>query len=73
MDKDIIYKGIPVSPGISVGEVYLYIRNNFEINSRDLIPEEIEKEIDDFQGSVEISVKELSKIRKNRRGKLTYL
>ncbi|MFZ1320952.1 MAG: phosphoenolpyruvate--protein phosphotransferase [Ignavibacteria bacterium] len=63
MDKDIIYKGIPVSPGISVGEVYLYIRNNFEINSRDLIPEEIEKEIDDFQGSVEISVKELSKIR----------
>lgn len=63
MDKDIIYKGIPVSPGISVGEVYLYIRNNFEINSRDLIPEEIEKEIDDFTGSVEISVKELSKIR----------
>lgn len=63
MDKDIIYKGIPVSPGISVGEVYLYIRNNFEVNSRDLIPEEIEKELDDFQRSVEISVKELSKIR----------
>ncbi|HQY19493.1 MAG TPA: phosphoenolpyruvate--protein phosphotransferase [Ignavibacteria bacterium] len=63
MDKDIIYKGIPVSPGISVGEVYLYVRNNFEVNSRDLIPEEIEKELDDFQRSVEISVKELSKIR----------
>jgi len=63
LDKDIIYKGIPVSPGISVGEVYLYVRNNFEVNSRDLIPEEIEKELDDFQRSVEISVKELSKIR----------
>ncbi|MBK8981094.1 MAG: phosphoenolpyruvate--protein phosphotransferase [Ignavibacteria bacterium] len=63
MDKDITFKGVPVSPGISVGDVYLYLRNNFEINSRDLIPEDIEKEIGDFQRSVEISVKELSKIR----------
>ncbi len=63
MDKDITFKGVPVSPGISVGDVYLYVRNNFEINSRDLIPEDIEKEISDFQRSIEISVKELSKIR----------
>ncbi|HAY33813.1 MAG TPA: phosphoenolpyruvate--protein phosphotransferase [Ignavibacteria bacterium] len=63
MDKDITFKGVPVSPGISVGEVYLYVRNNFEINSRDLIPEDIEKEISDFKRSIEISAKELSKIR----------
>ncbi|MBK9331278.1 MAG: hypothetical protein IPM96_02480 [Ignavibacteria bacterium] len=63
MDKDITFKGVPVSPGISVGDVYLYLRNNFEINPRDLIPEDIEKEIGDFQRSVEISIKELSKIR----------
>jgi len=63
LDKDITFKGVPVSPGISVGDVYLYLRNNFEINPRDLIPEDIEKEIGDFQRSVEISIKELSKIR----------
>jgi len=63
LDKDITFKGVPVSPGISVGEVYLYVRNNFEINSRDLIPEDIEKEISDFKRSIEISAKELSKIR----------
>ncbi|MBS1517899.1 MAG: phosphoenolpyruvate--protein phosphotransferase [Bacteroidetes bacterium] len=63
MDKDTTFKGVPVSPGISIGKVYLYVRNNFEIDSRDLLPDEIEKETADFQKSLELSINELSKIR----------
>lgn len=61
--KEITYKGIPASPGISIGKAYIYTRGNFEVDNQLLINNEIEKEIEEFQNALNLSEKELIKIR----------
>jgi phosphotransferase system enzyme I (PtsI) len=62
MVKEKTYRGIPASPGISYGKAYLYARRQIHVNQQKISNEEIEKEITEFNNSVEISLKELSKI-----------
>jgi len=57
------YKGIPVSPGISIGKAYLYLRSSFEVDTEFLNENEIGKELEDFSRAIELSKKELNKIR----------
>ncbi|MBX7044819.1 MAG: phosphoenolpyruvate--protein phosphotransferase [Ignavibacteria bacterium] len=60
--KEIIYHGIPASPGISIGHAYLYTRNQIKINAEVISDGEVEKELDEFKKAIEFSVKELNKI-----------
>lgn len=63
MIKEIIYKGIAASPGISIAKAYIFTRSNFEVDIEFLNYSETEKEIKDFQNALEFSSKELNKIR----------
>ena len=63
MADEIIHKGIPASPGISIGKAYLYSRSTFEVDTEFLKSGEIDKDIDEFNKALELSKKELSKIR----------
>lgn len=58
-----IYKGIAASPGISIGRAYLYERSSFEVDNQGLSIHEIEREIEEFQHAIQLSKKELGKIR----------
>ena len=62
MVKEKIYRGIPASQGISLSKAYLYARRQVHVNHQDIIDSEIENEIEEFNKSVEISLKELKKI-----------
>ena len=62
MTKEKVYKGIPVSHGISWGKAYLYTRRQVSISHHEIPLAEIEKEIAEFQNAIEISKKELTKI-----------
>lgn len=63
MAPEKIFKGIPASPGISTGFAYIYARSNFEIDYQPLKSDEVEKELLEFERAVELSKKELKKIR----------
>ena len=63
MPTETIYKGIPVSPGISIGKAYLYTRSSFDVDTEYINSNEIEKEVDEFNKALELSKKELLKIR----------
>lgn len=63
MPSETKYKGIPVSPGISIGKAYLYLRSSFEVDTEFLNENEIGKELEDFNRAIELSKKELNKIR----------
>lgn len=63
MSQEKIYKGIPASPGISIGKAYIYARSNFEIDIQNLKENEVQKEIEELNRAIELSRKELSKIR----------
>ena len=63
MSEETTYKGIPASPGISIGKAYLYTRSNFEVDAQSIQSHEIQKEIEEFNRSIELSIKELNKIR----------
>lgn len=63
LSSEIIYKGIPASPGISIGNAYVYARSDFEIDFTIVKNDEVEKELTEFNRAVELSKKELSKIR----------
>ena len=63
MNKETIYKGIAASPGISIGKAYLYTRSNFDVDRQILMTEEIDKELEEFNNALELSMKELNKIR----------
>ena len=52
MIKEKIYKGIPASPGITIGKVYLYTKRQIRINIQNLDDTEIEREIEDLQSDV---------------------
>jgi len=57
-----IYSGIPASPGISIGNAYLYTRNQIKVSQDVISDSDVEKELDEFQRAIEFSVKELNKI-----------
>lgn len=59
---EILHRGIPASPGISIGHAYLYTRSQIKINSDIIADGEVEKELDEFKKAIEFSVKELNKI-----------
>lgn len=63
MSKEITYKGVPASPGISIGKAFIYTRSSFEIDSQILHESELEKELQEFEHAIELSKKELAKIR----------
>lgn len=63
MSKEITYKGVPASPGISIGKAFIYTRSSFEIDSQILHESELEKELQEFDHAIELSKKELAKIR----------
>lgn len=63
MPSETTYKGIPVSPGISIGKAYLYTRSTFEVDTEFISNGEVAKELDEFSKALELSVKELKKIR----------
>lgn len=62
MTKEKIYKGIPVSHGISISKAYLYTRRQVSISHHEISESDIEKEITEFKNAIEISKKELNKI-----------
>jgi phosphotransferase system enzyme I (PtsI) len=61
-DHDIILKGVPASPGISIGPVFLFQKQTPRIEERSIRPEEVEGEVSRLQQSLARSQKELSKI-----------
>lgn len=63
MPAETIYKGIAASTGISIGKAYLYTRSNFDIDIQHLNENEVEKEIEEFERAIDLSKKELNKIR----------
>lgn len=63
MSKELINRGIAASPGISIGKAFLYTRSNFEVDSQMLSEPEIGREIEEFRNALNLSIKELNKIR----------
>ncbi|HLF20778.1 MAG TPA: phosphoenolpyruvate--protein phosphotransferase [Bacteroidota bacterium] len=59
---EIILKGIPASPGIAIGPVFLFWKLEPTIEERTLVFEEIENEISRLEQSLARSKKELRKI-----------
>ena len=64
MNKQKEFKGLAASPGISIGRAFVYSRSNFEVDAQPVPVEDIAKEISEFHAALELSVKELTKIRK---------
>ncbi len=64
MNKQKEFKGLAASPGISIGRTFVYSRSNFEIDVQPVSDTDIENEIKEFHLALELSVKELTKIRK---------
>lgn len=62
MAEEVIYKGIPASPGISISKAYHYAKNKVVIDDHLLSPGEIAQELEDFECAIELSLKELRKI-----------
>lgn len=62
MHKERIYRGIPASQGISIGKAYVYTRRQININTMALKDGEVETEIEAINNSIQISLKELTKI-----------
>lgn len=63
MSGEFTYRGIPASPGISTGKAYIYIRSDFEIDLKSIGKDELHKEISDFEKAIDLSKKELTKIK----------
>jgi len=63
LPAETIYKGIAASTGISIGKAYLYTRSNFDIDTQHLNENEIEKEVEELERAIDLSKKELNKIR----------
>jgi len=62
LSKERIYKGIPASQGISIGEAYLYTKKQIIINTASITEEDVPREIEEFKKAIELSQKELRKI-----------
>jgi len=64
LNKQKEFKGLAASPGISIGKAFVYSRSNFEIDAQPVGEGDLAKEISEFHLSLELSKKELTKIRK---------
>lgn len=58
-------KGIPVSPGITIGRAFVMDSEEYRIPKRNVGSGEIQPEIDRFNASVKVSVQELTKLVKS--------
>lgn len=63
LPTETIYKGIAASTGISIGKAYLYTKSNFDVDHQHLDESEVEKEVEEFERAIDLSKKELDKIR----------
>ena len=64
------FEGIGVAPGIAIGPVYLYARDAFVIEQRELEAEAVEEEVERFEQAVQKAERELRKIADVAREKL---
>ncbi len=64
MSKQKEFKGLAASPGISIGRTFVYSRSNFEIDAQPVNDADLANEIKEFHLALELSIKELTKIRK---------
>lgn len=64
MNKQKEFKGLAASPGISIGKAFVYSRSNFEIDAQPVGEGDLAKEISEFHVALDLSKKELTKIRK---------
>ena len=67
--KEIALKGIPASPGIAIGKVYLYAKEIPRIEQWRVTDKEYLREIERLDRALEKSVKELQKILLPRRSR----
>jgi phosphotransferase system enzyme I (PtsI) len=56
------YRGVGVAPGVAIGPVYVFAKDNYTAEKRELSPEEVEEEVERFERAVERSERDLSKI-----------
>jgi len=64
LSKQKEFKGLAASPGISIGRTFVYSRSNFEIDAQPVNDADLANEIKEFHLALELSIKELTKIRK---------
>ena len=57
-----VLRGIPASPGIAIGPVYVYVKQTPVIEERSILPEEVQRELDRLEQAIARSHKELRKI-----------
>ncbi len=60
-----IWRGIPASPGIAIGQVYLLDKKKIEIKEKKLKPAQIQEEILRFKKAMEEAKRDISKIIEN--------
>ncbi|MGD0337492.1 MAG: phosphoenolpyruvate--protein phosphotransferase [Bacteroidota bacterium] len=60
--KENVLKGIAAAPGITMGYLYLYLKQILKVEERSISEKEAEDEIRRLQGAIERSEKELQKI-----------
>jgi phosphotransferase system enzyme I (PtsI) len=60
--QEVKLKGIPASPGIAIGPVYLFRKHEPTIQIRTIGTDEVEKENNRLQNAIARSKKELSKV-----------
>jgi phosphoenolpyruvate-protein phosphotransferase (PTS system enzyme I) len=60
--QEVKLKGIPASPGIATGPIFLFRKHEPIILIRSIAPEEVEQEIERLQNAVARSKKELTKV-----------
>jgi phosphoenolpyruvate-protein phosphotransferase (PTS system enzyme I) len=68
--KQVIIKGIAASPGVAIGEVYLYKKDFPHVEEQKINAENAEFEIEKLQAAIERSEKDLNKILKYAKEKL---
>ena len=68
--KNIVWQGIPASPGIAIGKAYLLDREEIKIKEEKLPPGQIQKEILRFKKALHEAKKEIVKLKENIAKKL---
>ncbi|MCJ7498057.1 MAG: PEP-utilizing enzyme, partial [candidate division Zixibacteria bacterium] len=63
--KNIVWQGIPASPGIAIGKAYLLDREEIKIKEEKLPPGQIQKEILRFKKALGEAKKEIVKLKEN--------
>ncbi len=70
IQPEIIVRGIPAAPGISIGPVYLFTKDTPLPVEKALKPEEVEQEIERLKAAIAKSEKELTKILNFAKGRI---